>query len=124
MAARSRPRRSASLDEVMPRIRRFRDERDWLQFHNPKDMAAAIAIEAGELLELFLWKNGGELDRVVQTKREQLEDECADIAVYLLELCDNLGIDLARAIERKLAKNAAKYPVAKARGSSSKYTEL
>ena len=112
------------MERLLTLIRRFRDERDWRQFHNAKDMAAAIAIEAGELLELFLWKNGAEVDEVVRAKRERLEDECADIAVYLLELCDNLQIDLPRAIEQKLTKNALKYPVAKARCSNAKYDEL
>ncbi|MCX7002273.1 MAG: nucleotide pyrophosphohydrolase [bacterium] len=112
------------LERLLTLIRRFRDERDWLQFHNPKDMAAAIAIEATELQELFLWKNGAEIDAVLAAKRGHIEDECADIAVYLLELCDNLKIDLPAAIEHKLAKNALKYPVDKARGSNAKYTDL
>ena len=113
-----------TIEELQERIRRFRDERDWMQFHNHKDMATALAIEAAELQELFLWKHGQEIDAVVTEKRERLTEELADVAVYLLELADNLGIDIADAVVRKLEKNAIKYPVHKARGSSAKYDEL
>ncbi len=113
-----------SLEPVLARIRAFRDERDWMQFHHPKELAAAIAIEAAELQEIFLWKSPAETASILVEKREALRDEIADIAVYLLELADNLGIDLIEAIDTKMAKNAAKYPVAKARGSNLKYTEL
>ena len=113
-----------SIPELQERIRAFRDERDWMQFHNHKDMAAALAIEASELQELFLWKNSGEVEEVAATRQERLREELADVAVYLLELADNLGIDLSEAILSKLAKNALKYPVEKAKGSNAKYTEL
>lgn len=113
-----------TIQSLQERIRKFRDERDWMQFHNHKDMAAALAIEAAELQELFLWKHGMEIEDTASAKRERLSEELADIAVYLLELADNLGIDLGEAIVSKLAKNAAKYPVHKAKGSNAKYTEL
>jgi len=112
------------LQAVTARIRAFRDERDWMQFHSPKELAAAITIEAAELQEIFLWKSRAETDALVAEKHEALRDEIADIAVYLLELADNLGIDLIEAIDAKMAKNAAKYPVDMARGSNRKYTEL
>lgn len=112
------------LEEITVKIRQFRDDRDWAQFHNPKDMALAISIEASELLEHFLWKNPDEVNERVKSKREDIEDEIADIGIYLTELADNLGIDLLQAMDRKLAKNDAKYPVDKAKGSHSKYTEL
>ena len=115
---------SLSIPELQERIRAFRDERDWMQFHNHKDMAAALAIEASELQELFLWKNSGEVEEVAATRQERLREELADVAVYLLELADNLGINLSEAILSKLAKNALKYPVEKAKGSNAKYTEL
>jgi dCTP diphosphatase len=102
----------------------FRDERDWAQFHNPKDMAMAISIEAGELLEQFLWKSPEQIEERLVSRRSEIEDEIADIAVYLVELADNLEIDLLGAMERKLEKNAEKYPVDKARGSNAKYNEL
>ena len=113
-----------TINELQERIRKFRDERDWMQFHNHKDMAAALAIEAAELQELFLWKQGAEIETVSADKREKLQDELADVAVYLLELADNLGIDIAGAIIAKLEKNARKYPVHKAKGSNAKYNEL
>ena len=115
---------SALPDALLEKIRAFRDERDWAPFHNPKDMAIAISLEAGELLEHFLWKNPEEVTARVESHREAISDEIADIAIYLTELADNLGIDLADAMEAKLAKNAAKYPVEKARGSAAKYNEL
>ena len=113
-----------TIDQLQERIRLFRDERNWMQFHNHKDMAIALAIEAAELQELFLWKRNDEVEEVVKVKRERITEEIADIAVYLLELADNLGIDISTAIDSKLQKNALKYPVDKARGSSKKYTEL
>jgi len=113
-----------TIRELQEILRKFRDERDWMQFHNHKDMATALAIEAAELQELFLWKRGDEIDRVASEKRERLSEELADVAVYLLELADNLGIDLGQAIVEKLSKNAAKYPVDKAKGSNAKYTDL
>ena len=112
------------LQQVIDRIRKFRDERDWMQFHHPKDMAAGIAIEAAELMELFLWKSEQEQAEIVETKREQIAEELADIGMFLIELADNLDIDLLDAIEAKIEKNAEKYPVEKAKGRSDKYTEL
>ena len=112
------------LQRVIGRIRQFRDARDWMQFHQPKDMAAGIAIEAAELMELFLWKSEQEQAEIVETKREQIEEELADIGMFLLELADNLEIDLLNAIEAKIEKNAEKYTVEKAKGRSDKYTEL
>lgn len=111
------------IEGVLQKIRRFRDERDWMQFHNPKDMAAAIAIEAAELQELFLWKSPAESYQVAVTKRQQVEDEIADIATYLFELADNLSIDLLSAMTSKIDKNAIKYPAERVRGNSAKYTE-
>ena len=112
------------LQQVVERIRQFRDARDWQQFHHPKDMAAGLAIEAAELMELFLWKSEHEQAEIVETKREQIEDELADIGMFLLELADNLNVDLLTAIEAKIEKNAEKYPVEKSKGRSAKYTEL
>ncbi len=112
-----------TLEEITDKIRRFRDERDWAQFHNPKDMAMALSIEASELMEQFLWKNPDEVAARCIEKREEIEDEVADVAIYLVELADLLGIDLFQAIERKMEKNAAKYPAEKVRGSSLKYNE-
>lgn len=111
-------------EEIMEKIRAFRDERDWAQFHSPKDMAEAICIEAGELLEHFLWKKPEESTAVAIERKEAISDEIADIAIFLFEMADNLQIDLLQAMENKLAKNAEKYPVSKAKGKNLKYTEL
>jgi dCTP diphosphatase len=113
----------SEIDSIQKKIRDFRDDRDWMQFHNPKDMAAAISIEAAELQSLFLWKSAAECPDVLERKEEQVIEEIADIAIYLLELADNLNIDLIPAIEAKIAKNAKKYPAEQVRGSSKKYTE-
>ncbi len=112
------------LDELLNKIRNFRDERDWAQFHNHKDMAVSIVIEAAELLEHFQWKKEDELDETAKLKKDKISEEIADILIYLLELSDNLGIDIIEAAENKLKKNAEKYPVEKAKGSAAKYTEL
>jgi dCTP diphosphatase len=112
-----------TLSEIAERIRRFRDERDWAQFHNPKDMAIAISLEAGELLEHFLWKAPDEVDSRVESHRTEIEEEIADIAIYLTELADNLDIDLLEAMDLKIARNEEKYPVEQVRGSSRKYNE-
>ena len=111
-------------DSVLEKIRKFRDDRDWMQFHHPKDMATGLAIEAAELMELFLWKSEQEQAELVETKREQIEEELADIGMFLLELADNLDVDLWAAIEAKIEKNAEKYPVEKSKGRNVKYTEL
>ena len=99
------------MQDTIERIRRFRDERNWLQFHNPKDLAASVSIEAAELLEHFQWLSAEQSTRYVAEHREAVADEMADVAIYLLELADIAGIDLASAIDAKLAKNALKYPV-------------
>lgn len=103
------------MQDTIERIRRFRDERDWLRFHNPKDLAMSVSIEAAELLELFQWRSTEQSTRFVQENREMVADEMADVAIYLLELADVSGIDLAKAIDAKLVKNAIKYPVDKPR---------
>ena|SRR5579862_1743804 len=112
------------MDPTLEKIRAFRDERDWKQFHNPKDLAIAISIEAGELLEHFLWHSSENSHARAIERQEAISEEIADIAIYLLELSDELGIDIPTAIERKLSKNAVKYPVSKAKGRADKYTEL
>jgi len=112
------------MEDVLTRIRKFRDDRDWMQFHDPKNLAVSIAIEAVELLELFQWKDKEQVDRYVADHKDGISDEIADVAIYLFELADNLGIDLPRAIHAKLDKNAEKYPVEKARGVATKYTDL
>jgi NTP pyrophosphatase (non-canonical NTP hydrolase) len=127
-AKRSGARRQspATLAEIVAVVGRFRDDRDWAQFHKPKDLAAAIAIEAGELQERFLWKTDAEVDRDLAgaAKKAGVAEEIADVVMFAMLLSDRLGIDLADAIAAKLAANAKKYPVKLARGTARKYTEL
>jgi len=101
------------MQETIAKIRQFRDERDWLQFHDPKSLAASVSIEAAELLELFQWLTPDESRRYALEHRERVSEEIADVAIYLIELADVAGIDLAQAIEAKLEKNALKYPKGK-----------
>lgn len=112
------------MQEMIARIRKFRDDRDWKQFHDPKNLAVSISIEAAELLEIFQWMTGEQAALYARQNKERVSDEIADVAIYLIELADIVGIDLPRAIDAKLEKNAEKYPVEKARGVSTKYTEL
>ena len=112
------------MQDTIARIRKFRDERDWKKFHDPKNLAVSISIEAAELLELFQWMSGEEATRYAADNRERVSEELADVAIYLIELADITGIDLAQAIEAKLEKNAKKYPVDKSRGVWTKYTDL
>lgn len=104
-------------------ILQFRDERDWKQFHNPKDQALSLVLEAAELMELMQWKNGEELERHLVDKRADLEDELADVLGWIMLIAADRGINLAEAFYRKLAKNHAKYPAEQVRGSAKKYTE-
>ena len=116
----------ATLAEIVAAVAAFRDDRDWGQFHKPKDLAAAIAIEAGELQERFLWKTDAEVDQDLAdpAKKAGVAEEIADVVMFAMLLADRLGLDLADAIAAKLAANAKKYPVKLARGSARKYTEL
>ena len=115
----------SEIQQLQQQIRAFRDQRDWMQFHSPRNLAVSISLEASELLEHFQWITDEKSSKqVAEERRTQIATEIADVAIYLLELSDNLGIDLKQAIEAKLQSNAEKYPVEKARGSSLKYTEL
>ena len=111
------------LEKLCVKIKKFRDERDWMQFHNPKNLACSISIEANELLEHFQWCTPEESLTIAREKKTEISHEIADVAVYLIELADNLGIDLAVAIAEKMEHNEAKYPADKVRGNSKKYTE-
>lgn len=109
------------FEQILRQATLFRDERDWRQFHNPKDLAISCALEAAELLETFQWSGD---DLVCADRIEEQTDELADVMLYCLLLADRLGIDPLDAMEHKLEKNRAKYPVEKARGRSTKYTDL
>jgi len=112
------------ITEITEKIKCFRDERDWMQFHDPKNMAVSIILEASELLEHFQWKTIKEVEQYVAEHKPEVQDEIADIALYLFELADNLGIKLADAMDEKLKRNEQKYPVEKAKGKHTKYNKL
>ena len=108
----------SQLKDLEQLLVNFRDERDWKQFHNPKDLAVALSIEAGELLESFLWKDAED------AKIEKVKEELADVLAYALLLGHHYGLDLEEVIREKVKKNGEKYPVEKAKGSATKYNEL
>ena len=115
---------SKDLEYILNKIKKFRDERDWMQFHDPKNMAISIILEASELLEHFQWKTKAEAEEYIKKNRAKVEEEIADIALYLFELADNLDINLLMVMEEKIKENAKKYPVDKAKGNAKKYREL
>ena len=114
----------ADLKDLEQRIVAFRDARDWKQFHNPKDMALSLVLEATELLEIFQWKREAEFGTVLKEKREEIEGELADVFYWVTIIANDLGIDILEASNRKLAILEQKYPVDKARGVAKKYTEF
>ena len=115
---------SDSIAELTETIQAFVDARDWRQFHNAKDMAVAIAAEAGELMQHFVWQQEGQLEQRTAARREELASEIADVGILLFELADNLGLKLGEVMAAKIAANELRYPVAKACGNNLKYSEL
>lgn len=113
-----------TIADLTAEIRAFCEARDWGQFHGPKEMAVALAAEAGELLQHFVWQSAEQARQRVRDRREAITDEMADVGILLFEFADQLGIDLAAAMRAKLARNEQRYPVAKSRGSNAKYNEL
>ena len=115
-----------SMHALTQALLKFRDERDWAQFHTLRNLIVSLNLEAAELLELTQWKSDAEMAALPQDAGalEALRDECADVLLYLLLIGDKAGIDLEAAARAKLAKNAGKYPVDKSYGSSRKYTQL
>lgn len=105
------------MKETMERIKKFRDDRDWHQFHTPSNLAKAIAIEAGELLEEFLWDNDN-------FNLQNVKEELADVIIYCIHMANALDVNIEDIINMKMDKNEMKYPVEKAKGKSTKYTEL
>ena len=109
------------MNHIIQKLIEFRDQRNWKQFHNPKDLAISLVLEAGELLENFQWKSS---EQALLEKGSNIEEEMADVFLYLLLLSNEMGIDLEKAALDKIAKNAAKYPPGKSFGSNKKYTDL
>jgi NTP pyrophosphatase (non-canonical NTP hydrolase) len=112
------------LDELREALREFARERDWEQFHSPKNLAMALSVEAAELLEAFQWLTEEQSRRLDSETRAAVSDEIADVLLYLVRIADQLGIEPITAAKVKLGENAKKYPVEKSRGSAKKYDEL
>ena len=118
---------TTSISELRELLLKFRDERDWEQFHDPKNLAEAISIEAAEMLELFLWKKPEEVEYLLKSNKEYkraIEDEFADIICFLLSFSNIAKIDVTGAVAAKIETNRRKYPVEKAKGSAKKYDQL
>ena len=117
---------SPSLQDITDRLIEFRDARDWRQFHGLKNLLLSLNLESAELLELAQWKDDAQVEAAVSDPafRARLAEECADVLLYLLMICERAGIDLSAAASAKIDLNAAKYPVEKARGNARKYTAL
>lgn len=108
----------SDINDLIDALVKFRNERDWEQFHNPKDLALAISVEAGELLELFLWKKAEEANQ------DKVKEELADILAFALLMADKFGFDVKQIVLEKIARNAQKYPVDKSKGKATKYDQL
>jgi dCTP diphosphatase len=116
--------KNMDLHELSAEIKKFTQDRDWEQFHNPKDLAIALGIEVAELQEIMLWISGEKSTERVNEEIEDIQNEVGDILIYLLRFCDVTGIDPIEAALEKMKLNAKKYPVHKSKGNSKKYTEL
>jgi len=114
----------SNLSSLTKKIVQFRDERDWKQFHNPKDVALSLVLEATEVMEHFQWKNPDEITQYIKKHKNEIGEELADVLYWVLLMAHDLKIDLNSALEKKLIKNAEKYPIEKAKGSHKKYTQL
>lgn len=113
-----------TLEQLAEAVRIFGRERDWQLYHSPKNLASALIVEAAELLEPFQWLTQEESRNLSEAKKDAVRQEMADVLIYLISLANCLDVDLLKAAEAKLAINAAKYPVAKAKGNAAKYDEL
>ena len=114
----------SDIKDFAKRVIDFRDARDWKQFHNPKDEALSLMLEAAEVLEHFQWKNGKELEEYAKTHKEHIGEELADVLYWVLLMSNDLDIDIGKTFEAKMKKNEEKYSVEKAKGNNKKYTEL
>jgi dCTP diphosphatase len=117
-------RMSDSIATLTARIQAFVDAREWRKYHNAKDLSVAIAAEAGELMQHFVWQQDDQINARVESRRDEIASEIADVAILLFEMTDNLGLHLGEIMEAKIARNEVRYPVAKSRGNNLKYSEL
>ena len=113
-----------SIKSITKEIIKFRDARNWKQFHNPKDVSISLALEAAELLEHFQWKSLKEINLYVKTNKAEISEELADVLYWVLLLSHDLEINIQSALKQKIKKNAKKYPVKKAKGRHTKYNKL
>lgn len=112
------------IKDLQEKIIKFRDKRDWKQFHNPKDLAISMLLESAEVLEHFQWKNAEEMEEHLKKNRNDVANELADVFYWILLMSHDLKIDLVKAVNRKMKENEKKYPVKKAKGSHKKYNQL
>jgi NTP pyrophosphatase (non-canonical NTP hydrolase) len=112
------------IKKITEKILKFRRERDWEQFHTPKDLAISLSLEAAEVLEHFQWKSSKEIEKYIKDSKEDIADELADVFNYLLLMSHDFKIDLIKSAENKIKKSALKYPVEKAKGKHTKYNKL
>jgi NTP pyrophosphatase (non-canonical NTP hydrolase) len=111
------------IEELTKRIIKFRDERDWKQFHNPKDVALSMVLEAGEVMEHFQWKDKEEVEEYLKQNKNDVAEEIADVLYYVLLMSHDLNIDITEALDKKLTKNESRYPIEKAKGNHTKYNK-
>ena len=114
----------SDIKKLTEKIIRFRDDRDWKQFHNPKDVALSLVLEAAEVLEHFQWKNQTEIEQYIVRAKDEIGEELADVLYWVLLMSYDLKIDIKSALKRKIKQNEKKYPVAKTKGKYTKYTKL
>lgn len=114
----------SDINELQKRVVKFRDARDWKQFHNPKDLALSLVLEATEVLEHFQWKNTEETQEYIASNKQRIGEELADTLYWILLMAHDMDIDILNVFESKMQKNEAKYAVEKSKGKHTKYTEL
>ena len=117
--------RNMNIEEIQARLDKFAKDRDWGQFHSPKNLSMALSVEVAELVEIFQWSNSDGLDEIKDLDtRRKIEEEVADIFIYLLKISGKLNLDLPQIINEKIGKNEKKYPISKSKGKSDKYDKL
>lgn len=114
----------SDVNQLTKRILDFINDRDWNQFHNPKDLALSLVLESAEVMEHFQWKNNEEIQEYIKSNKDEVGEELADVLYWVLLMSHDLGIDIKQAFEDKMSKNEAKYPIDKAKGRHDKYNKL
>lgn len=114
----------SDITKITKEIVKFRDARDWKQFHNPKDLAISLSLESSEVLEHFQWKSKEEIEKYIKTNKKEIGEELSDVLYWVLLLANDLNIDIEKAFKLKMKQNQKKYPIKKAKGKHTKYTEL